>query len=366
MMSVYKVDRGARRRAGFGSVFAWALLGCLASAGAGAHAGVAYSEISATERDGPVTLYYPTNEAPRPMRRGPFTLDVAVDAPPTRGNGRLVMISHGSGGSPWVHADLARALVDAGFVVAMPEHRADNYRDPSRPGPDSWSERPAEVSRAIDAVARDARFAGLLQFDKVGMYGMSAGGHTALSLAGGSWSPRGFRDHCVANLEDDFQSCVGLITQLTGGWLDGTKKWLARTVIGLSFGDATARSHDDPRIAAVVAGVPYCADFDFSSLERPRVPLALITAGKDRWLIPRFHSDRVLAACRTCELLADMPTAGHGALLSPLPPGFTGLVGELLNDPPGFDRGVLAAIDQKIVSFFARHLPAGTSGPGID
>jgi len=56
-------------------------------------------------------------------------------------------------------------------------------------GPDSWKRRPAEVSRAIDAVGQDARFAPLLALDKVGMYGMSAGGHTALSLAGGRWSP---------------------------------------------------------------------------------------------------------------------------------------------------------------------------------
>ena len=46
------------------------------------------------------------------------------------------------------------------------------------------------ASRAIDVVSHDARFAPLLALDRVGMYGMSAGGHTALSLAGGRWSPR--------------------------------------------------------------------------------------------------------------------------------------------------------------------------------
>src|SRR5690349_24648625 len=77
--------------------------------------------------------------------------------------------------SPWVHADLARTLVEAGFVVALPEHQGDNYRDMSKVGPASWKRRPAEVSRAIDAVSRDARFASLLSADKVGVYGMSAG-----------------------------------------------------------------------------------------------------------------------------------------------------------------------------------------------
>ena len=54
------------------------------------------------------------------MQRGSFTLDVAAEGMPLRGNGRLVVISHGSGGAPWVHANLARSLVDAGFVVVMP------------------------------------------------------------------------------------------------------------------------------------------------------------------------------------------------------------------------------------------------------
>jgi hypothetical protein len=86
------------------------------------------------------------------------------------------------------------------------------------------------------------------------------------------------------------------------------------------------------------------------------VPLARVTLGLDRWLVPRFHSDRVLRSCAPCERLADLPDAGHGALLSPLPPGLTGLAGEMLNDPIGFDRAVLPAVNQAIVAFFSRHL----------
>jgi predicted dienelactone hydrolase len=67
------------------------------------------------------------------------------------GNGRLIFISRGSGGSPWVHTDLARALVTRGFKVALPQHQGDNYLDDSAPGPESWIKRPIEVSRAIDA-----------------------------------------------------------------------------------------------------------------------------------------------------------------------------------------------------------------------
>ena len=331
-----------------------ALLATLSAASASAAVGL--TQIPPTAEDGPVTVYYPTDAQPRPIQRGRFTLQLAEEAAPVRGNGHLVVISHGSGGAPWVHADLATSLVGAGFVVAMPQHRADNNQDDSNPGPDSWTRRPAEVSRAIDAVGRDLRLAPLLDLQHVGVYGMSAGGHTALSLAGGRWSPAGFMRHCEAHLVEDFQACVGLITHLTGGTFDGVKKWAALAVIRHRFLDATERVDVDPRIVAVVAAVPFAADFDMASLARPRVPLGLVTAQQDRWLTPRFHSDRVLAACTGCEHIADLPTGGHGALLSPLPPRLGGLVGAMLNDPPGFDRASTAEVDHKITGFFVRHL----------
>jgi predicted dienelactone hydrolase len=319
-------------------------------------ASLGQAEIPATSTLGPVTLYYSSTDAQRPLKRGRLVLNLAADGVPAPGNGRLVVISHGSGGSPWVHADLARALVEAGFIVAMPEHHADNYRDGSNPGPDSWTLRPGEVSRAIDAVSRDSRFSPLLRLDKVGLYGMSAGGHTALSLAGGRWSPARFKRHCEEDLTNDFQSCVGLAAQLTGGMLDGAKRQIALMIIRNRFSDERMRSDTDARIAAIVAGVPAAADFDPESFSNPRVPLALITASQDRWLIPRFHSDPVLQACKPCEHLADLP-GSHGALLSPLPPGITGLLGKLINDPPGYDRDrQTTEVDQKVTGFFAAHL----------
>ena len=335
------------------------LLVCaLAVAAACAQAGVGLTQLPGAGADGPVTVYYPSSANDETVRKGPFTLQLAPDGAPRRGNGRLVVISHGSGGSPWVHADVARALVEAGFVVALPEHHADNYRDPSNPGPASWALRPAEVSRAIDAVAHDARFAPLLATDKVGVYGGSAGGHTALELAGGRWSPAAFRRHCEAHIAEDFSSCVGFITRLDGNLLDGLKKLVALGVIRHRFDDETWHSHTDPRIAAALALVPFAADFDPASLAAPRIPLGLVLAGKDVNQVPRFHGGAVRAACRTCELVADLRDASHGVMLSPLPPLEPGSIAStLLADPPGFDRAtVLPALDRRVVAFFTRHL----------
>ena len=322
---------------------------------AAAQAAVGVTEIAAKD-GGPVTVFYPSSGEAQPLKRGPFTLHFASQGAPLRGNGRLIVVSHGSGGSPWPHSDIARALVESGFVVAMPEHRGDNYKDLSAVGPESWKRRPAEVSRAIDAVGQDPRFAPLLALDKVGMYGMSAGGHTGLSLAGGRWSPARFREHCEAHIAEDFHSCVGALARLNGDFLDGLKKTIALAVIRWRFDDATWYTHAEPRIAAIVAAVPYAVDFDMDSLAAPRVPLALVTARQDKWLPPRFHSDRVLQTCAACERLGDFPNGGHGALLSPFPPGRSGLLADLMNDPPGFDRAVLPEMDRRIAAFFRRQL----------
>ncbi len=327
-----------------------------------AHAGTGVMHIPGLADDGDVTVFYPTAAPDQTVPRGPFQLQLAPDAAPARGNGRLVIVSHGSGGGPWVHSDIARALVAAGFVAAMPMHRGDNWNDMSAQGPESWKTRPAEVSRAIDAVARHPVLGTLVNTDKVGVVGQSAGGHTALTLAGGQWSPARFNAHCQANIEVDFPACVGTYTRLTGGLLDPVKVTVARAALRQRFGDdAQPQAHVDKRIAVAVAGVPASADFDLATLEKPAIPLGLVTSAGDIWLKPRFHSDRVLAACQPrCELLAHVATGGHNIMLSPLPPMdvLGTLERELLSDPPGFDRTQLRALDQTIVSFLRRDLPS--------
>ena len=130
-------------------------------------------------------------------------------------------------------------------------------------------------------------------------------------------------------------------------------------MIGWRFGDGTPQSHHDARVKAVVAMVPFAADFDPASLATPRVPLGLITAGKDINQVPRFHIEAIKAACLPrCTDLMTLPEAGHGAMLSPLPPLEPGSIGhQLLSDPPGFDRAsTVPRINARIADHFVQHL----------
>lgn len=341
---------GAARYAGL------VLLAIASAMTVAAHAGVGVRQLPGQPGDGPITVFYPTDAPAQTKVLGPFTLQVAWGAAPVRGNGRLVVLSHGSGGSPWVYSDFAIRLAEAGFVAALPEHQGDNWHDHSMVGPKTWQRRPLEVSRAIDVVGADPRFAPLLKLDRVGMWGMSAGGHTALTLAGGRWSPAALRDHCEAHLDDDFPTCVGLALELHGTWADGLKKSIARFFIRRKLDDTQWYGHTDPRIVAIVAEVPLAADFDLSSLARPVAPLGLVRNGQDAWLKPVYHVDQVLKACNGCTLVVDLSQAGHGSLMSPPPPDLQGTAKRLLTDPPDFDRAQVPQAHARIVQYFVQHL----------
>ena len=130
--------------------------------------GLGVTVLAAQGEDEALTVYYPSSSPAAPVQHGFYRLTAATDGTPLRGNGHLVLISHGTGGSGMVHTDLARALVTAGFTVATPLHRGDNWRDHRVGTFDSPKLRPHEISRAIDRVAADPRFAPLLDLQRGG------------------------------------------------------------------------------------------------------------------------------------------------------------------------------------------------------
>jgi predicted dienelactone hydrolase len=174
-----------------------AAIACAAVGDAAAQVGMRSTSFG----DLPVTLVYPSDAATRPTAIGPYTVDVAMDAAPRPGRHRLVVISHGTGGSAIADHALAQALVREGLVVAQPLHRGDNFRDASQAGPPAFERRPREVIEVIDALAADAQWAPRLQLDRVGVHGMSAGGVTALALAGAQWRLLDLVRHCGAHAE---------------------------------------------------------------------------------------------------------------------------------------------------------------------
>lgn len=354
------------------------LAATLAATPAAAQVGLAQLDIAGPAGAVPVTLSYPTASANRPVAYGPFMLQVVPDAPPLPGPHRLVVMSHGTGGSWVTDHDLAAALVRAGFVVAQPLHQGDNFRDTSRAGPESWASRPREVRQVIDALAAHPDWRARLKLDRVGVHGMSAGGGTALVMAGAQWRTLDLVRHCLANGEADLGFCYNGLPDGAAQAPRRAQFEQARGVPELFLPAALkqvqgGRTPDAPggdprpdaRVAAVSAAVPVAALFSTDSLARIQVPVGVVTAGRDTMLPARFHAARVLRDCTACQPLADLPGAGHMDLLAPFPPDLARA--EAARQPrggalqPGFDPAERAAAAQAIADFHRRHLGAASA-----
>jgi predicted dienelactone hydrolase len=307
---------------------------------------------------GPITVWYPSDAPETSSKRGPFVLSAAWDGAPRRGNGGLIILSHGSGGSASMYHDLARVLVEAGFVVAAPEHQGDNWRDQTKTGPDSWKLRPAEVSSAINRIQGEPRFAPLVNRGQVGVYGMSAGGLTALEFAGATWSLSRLVKHCAEHLEEDAGFCA--FREMIAGKLDREMMGRLKTqfIEGAKSGlvDSREYGHQDSRVQAVVAAVPVAAVIDPATLRTFGASTGLISADKDQVLAPRWHVLTVEATCSSCTALGTVQGGGHLSILSPLPEEIVRGLGLWAKDPAGFDRSSLTAIYNSIAGFFAGRL----------
>eukprot|EP01031_Cornospumella_fuschlensis_P008156 gene8156-10060_t len=86
------------------------------------------------QREMSAVAFYPASGEPTRTELGFYQVDAGMDAPIATGHFPLVLLSHGNGGSPLAHHDLATALARRGFVVLAVLHTGDNYKDQSRSG----------------------------------------------------------------------------------------------------------------------------------------------------------------------------------------------------------------------------------------
>ena len=216
---------------------------------------------------------------------------------------RLVVISHGSGGAPWVHADLARR-------AGRSRLRRRDARTPRRQLQDPIPARPRELEAASGRSLARHRRGGpgpALRAAAVARQGghvrhvgrrphRADAGRRAL-VAGGL-----FARHCEAHIAEDFPACVGPDhppeRQLARRCQESRWRWPSSATASTT---PPGTRYDDPRIQAIVADVPFAADFDPPRSPSRACRWAWSPRASDNWLAPRFHSGPVLQACTPCE-----------------------------------------------------------------
>jgi predicted dienelactone hydrolase len=264
----------------------------------------------------PTLVLYPSTAAEQPERAGPFFLNVALNAPPAPGPFRLIVISHGSGGSHLVYRSLAEHLARAGFVVACPEHPGNNRNNNElAKDPRILSDRPSHVRTVLDWAFTDPSLAPHLVPDSAAIIGHSFGGYTGLVLAGGRPS--------------------------------------------LPTGPIPVTS--DPRVKALVLLAPATPWFmSPGALLDVSVPILMLTAEHDPHT-PPFHADIVRQGLPPGTPIEHriIPNAGHFSFLTPFPPSIAKPGFAPATDPPGFDRPAFhTQLNRDIVAFLNLSFPA--------
>ena len=249
----------------------------------------------------PVRVLYPTEVAGRSERFGAYELELAHDAPIAVPQMLLVVISHGTGGTPFAYRGLAKALVGAGYAVALVTHPGNHRDDDSLANtPQNLENRPRHITMALDAAFADPHLAPHLVPDRAAVFGHSMGGYTALAVCGAK---------------------PMALPQQTA---DGKAAPVAVT--------------PDPRVVAAILFAPALPWLMApGALDGVHARVMVRACEKDETAPPFFIEKIVRALPPRAELdYAVVPGAGHFAcfwpvhpLLATLPPG---------QDPPGFDR----------------------------
>ncbi|CAO3444088.1 Probable lipoprotein signal peptide [Azospirillum argentinense] len=286
-----------------------------------------------------VVVWYPTDAPETPVQRGPFTFQVAEGGPVAEGRHPLVVVSHGSGGSAFGHADTAMALARRGYVVAAVHHRGNAFDDDRDAGTERmWRKRPAQLSATLDHLLAEPELADRLDGERVGALGFSAGGYTVLVAAGGVAELGRIAAHCrTPPVGERFCHL-------------GNEETQARI---------EAR---DARIRAAVLMAPVGVPFSRDGLAGVTIPSRLYRAERDEQIAASQIEDLRdrLPVPPEYEVVRD---AGHFAFMTPFPAAIAAEVGPPAQDPPGFDRAAFhERLNAEIADFFDRALAIERQG----
>jgi predicted dienelactone hydrolase len=317
-----------------------AALGTLLTLAAAPAFAVGFERVSVPDPDGPpleAGIWYPSGAPASPQPLGLFVQSVAAGGPVAGRGLPLVVMSHGTGGTFEGHYDTALALAEAGFVVASVTHTGDNYRDQSAFV--RVENRPRHIKALVDYMLASWPRHDVLDPSRIGMFGFSAGGFTALVAIGGVPDMARVASFCAAHPDD----------------------WGCNRARELRSGPPTAPPSafaHDPRIAAAVIAAPAIGYvFTPEGLSGIKVPIQLWRGDRDEILAHPYHAQNVYDALPIKPEYHVVPNAGHFAFLAPCGGSLRSIAPDICRDPAGFDRAAFhREFNAAVVDFFKAKL----------
>ncbi|MEO8546001.1 MAG: dienelactone hydrolase family protein [Burkholderiaceae bacterium] len=293
----------------------------------------------------PVGVWYPTSASPHPTTLiGLQLMNVAPDGVVSGSRLPLILISHGNGGGPGSHADLAMTLASNGYVVAAPMHAGDNFLDESGLATQAWlARRNRELRLATDYLLDSWTYRGQIDSKRIGAYGFSAGGYSVLVAAGAIPDLGMVAPHCAKQPE----FVCAMLRQVKSPLLQADV--------------LVPASQPDKRIRAIVVAAPGLG-FTMAgrALDEVTVPVQLWSADDDSNVPYASNAKVVREGLRQRAEFHAVPGARHMSFLVPC-----GLIGPpaLCKDIDGFDRKSFhTQMNASVITFFNRQLGTVTSG----
>jgi predicted dienelactone hydrolase len=285
-----------------------------------------------------IAIWYPSSSATTEQSIGPFDMAVAVDGGVAGAQHPMIVMSHGTGGMALNSYDTAVALAEAGFIAVAITHTGDNYKDRSVSFTrQNFADRPRHVTRVIDYMLDTWSGHASIDPTRIGIFGHSAGGTTALIAVGGVADISREVAFCQQNPDD--WGCQNVRQRGSD-----PRETVSAPISGL-----------DTRIKAAVLAAPALAiTFQPNGAAAVKVPVQLWVGAEDEIVRDGSLVRELLPVPPDYHLV---PHAGHFAYLAPCNEILAKSSAVICSDPPGFDRAAfLREFHRSVVAFYSRQL----------
>ncbi|SUA99125.1 Predicted dienelactone hydrolase [Pannonibacter phragmitetus] len=301
------------------------------------------TRVTGEEAGGQITafVWYPGSAEETPWQAGPFEIRAARNGPVADGRFPVVLLSHGRGGAPLSHRELAASLAREGFIVVALVHQGDTAGQPSASLPLILTRRPAQAVAALDAALADSRIAPHADTSRIGVIGFSAGGYTALTVAGA---------------KPDFELALRFCQTPAGRSDPGS---CPPDDDGIQSAQADLKAWKAPsesRFKALVLLDPLAIMFDARALADLKLPVMLVSPQDDLYMRSGANALALAQNLPAPPQQLSMP-GRHFVFIDPCPPALAEEAELICKDAPGVDRAAIhRTLEAAIAAFLKESL----------
>lgn len=262
-----------------------------------------------------VSVWYPSVRPPRDLNYAPWEISAARSGKPVDGRFPLLLLSHDTAGTRFSYHDTAAWLASLGFVVAAPNHTADNMDNMDNLL--TWRQlesRVDELSGTITLLLHDPEVEPSIDASRIGVIGFGAGGTAALLLGGALPDCDAWGAYCDKAAPNDMYC----------------NAWARDRIDSLCKHLPLTKSLADTRVRAVAALAPgFGMLFSRRSFQWFYPPLLLVAAPDDSLNNTALHARRIFELMGRKPRWLSLPQADVGALMAPCPDSLAAELPEL-------------------------------------